>query len=238
MVKRILHGPSPLLSDSQVRDGNSRRELNLLVWHFTIHPNDLNRPEVGVTAANAFFNNFLGFQITEVLAQADCFEQLQASRNAGFCYFDRRSECYGDFPDVNRNNFGHEPRNLGLDRKSTYTLGHLWSLFCCSPARIGFSLSEQRLLRLALDGGTDEELREELCISLTAVKKRWRGIYDRTAESLPRLFADPTQQNISMHERGKERRRRLLTYLRGHPEELRPISRKLLRQCREPRQER
>jgi len=237
LVKRILHGTNPLLSDAEVRDANSRRELNLLVWHTVIHPNDLNRPEVGVTAANAFFYNFLGFQVTEMLGQADCFEQLQASRNLGCCYFDRRSGCYSDFPDVNQTNFEREPHNLGLDRQSTYTQGHLWSLFCCPPAQIGFSSSEQRLLRTALDGGTDEELSEELCISLTAVKKCWRGIYDRTAESLLHLFADPPQQNTSIPERGKERRRRLLTYLRDHPEELRPVSRKILRQGAEVRQE-
>jgi hypothetical protein len=72
---------------------------------------------------------------------------------------------------------------------------------------------------------------------LTAVKKRWSGIYDRAAASLQRLFADQPQHNISMTERGKERRRRLLAYLRGHPEELRPVSRKLLRQGGELRQE-
>jgi hypothetical protein len=236
LVKRILSDANPLLSDNEVRDANSRRELNLLVWHTAIHPNDLNRPEVGVTAADAFFSNFLGFQVTEMLTQADSFEHLQGSRNLGCCYFDRRSGCYGDFPDVNRGNFEREPHNIGLDRQSTYTLGHLWSLFCCPPAQIGLSSSEQRMLRLAFDGGTDEELCTRLHISLTAVKKYWRSIYDRTAEALPHLFADRPRQCISIRERGKERRRRILAYLRGHPEELRPVSRNLLRQSAKLRQ--
>jgi hypothetical protein len=230
LVKRIMHGVDPLLSDREVREANSRRELNLLVWHTTIHPRDFNRPEVGVIVVNAFFNNFLGFQVSEMLAQADSFEHLQGCRNLGCCYFDRRSGRYGDFLDVNRNNFEHEPHNLGLDRQSSYTHGHLWSLFCCPPAQIGFSSSEQRMLRIALDGGTDEELSTQLRISLAAVKKHWRSIYERAAEGWPHLFADrQRRQSISVGERGKERRRRLLAYLREHPEELRPISRRLLR---------
>jgi hypothetical protein len=55
------------------------------------------------------------------------------------------------------------------------------------------------------------------------------GVAGRVAESRPQVFGDRRGGDLSTHERGKERRRRLLTYLRDHPEELRPVSRRLLR---------
>jgi hypothetical protein len=229
LVSRILRGPSPLLSDKEVRDANSSTGLNLLVWHMTIHPNDLTHPEVGVAVMNAFLANFLGFQVNEILTQGDCLAHVQASRNMGCRYLDPLTGSYGDFPELNDDNFGDEPHYLGLQRQSVYNLGLLWSLFCCPAARIGFSPSEQRMLRSALDGRTDEDVSRQLNISLTAVRKSWRGVYGRAAEHLPILFADRPPRDVSMHERGKERRRRLLAYLRDHPEELRPVSRILLR---------
>lgn len=228
LVNRILRGPNPLLSDREVRDGNSTRDLNLVGWHFTIHPNDLNRPEVGVVVTDAFFATFIGFQITEMLSQADCLEHLQGSRNLGCQYFDPLVGRYGDFPEVNQPNFGDEPHNFGLERHSAYTLGVMWSLLCCPAPLIGFNSSEQRMLRTALEGGTDEDVAKRLNVSLTAVKKRWRGVYDVVEARLPHLFANRPSQEIMMRERGKERRRGLLSYLRDHPEELRPVSRKLL----------
>ena len=228
LVNRILRGANPLLSDNEVRDANSRTGLNLLVWHLTIHPNDLNRAEVGVALTNAFMANFLGFQLTEMHAQADCLEHLQGSRNAGCQYLDRVTGRYGDFPDLNHRNFGDVPHNFGIEQRSAYTLGFLWSLFCCAAPRIGFTSSEQRVLRSALLGGTDEDVSTLLRISLTAVKQHWRAIYARAAGTLPNLFIEQSTGGVPGAPRGKERRRRLLTYLREHPEELRPVSRKLL----------
>jgi hypothetical protein len=211
-----------------VRDANSKIGLNLLEWHLTIHPEDLNRAEVGVVVMNAFLTNFLGFQLRELLAQADCLEHLQGGRNFGCRYFDRVAGRYGDFPEVNHRNFGDEPRNIGIERDSAFTLGLLWSLFCCAAPRIGFTSSEQRVLRSALLGGTDEDVSTLLKISLTAVKQHWRAIYARAADTLPNLFLEQSTESVPGAQRGKERRRRLLTYLREHPEELRPVSRKLL----------
>jgi hypothetical protein len=87
---------------------------------------------------------------------------------------------------------------------------------------LGLSQSEQRLLISALTGITDEELAEALGISLSAVKKRWISIHRRVQDAKPELVS----RNIPASGRGKEIRRRLLAYLRDHPEELRPVSRR------------
>ena len=100
-------------------------------------------------------------------------------------------------------------------------------LFDYHPPLIGFSSSEQRLLIAALGGGTDEELCRGLGTTVPAVKSTWRTIFNRAASRLPDLFEETTRIDAHTGERGKERRRRLLTYLRDHPEELRPLSRTL-----------
>jgi hypothetical protein len=52
-----------------------------------------------------------------------------------------------------------------------------------------------------------------LGVSVAAVKKSWRDIYDKSQE-------EPSS------ERGKAKKHQLLSYIREHPEELRPNARK------------
>ncbi len=60
-----------------------------------------------------------------------------------------------------------------------------------------------------------------LGVSLSAVKKTWRTIYGRVTAKSPGLIPDQVPEELSS-ERGKEKKQRLLAYLREHPEELRP----------------
>jgi hypothetical protein len=237
LVKRITRGDSPLLSDAAVRDANSTVGLNLLVWHNTVHPEDMRRAEVATPAMTSFEEYCRGFRLREVIGQADCLEQLNGMRNAGGLYFQREENRYVNFPEVSANDFGNEPRNTGLSRDRAQTHGGSWvgSLFLYQPPQFCFSRSEQRLLLSALRGGTDEELSNQLGISLAAVKKTWRVIYDRVAVCQPELVPTNSQSEEWTQDRGKQKKQRLLAYLREHPEELRPVSRKLLQQTSEQR---
>jgi hypothetical protein len=233
LVKRIVRGRSPLLSNAEVRAANSTGGLNLVVWHDSSHPEDMQRGEVGNAAMNAFEENYRGFRLREVIAQADCLEHLRVMDNAGGLYFDRVRGSYGAFPEVDAHNFCEEPRNVGMTRELALTHGASWvgTLFLYAPPQIGLSRSEQRLLLSALTAGdTDEELSKNLKISLSAVKKAWRTVYDRVAACIPELVAGNSQAAAQTQGRGKQKKQRLLAYLREHPEELRPISRKLLEQ--------
>ena len=97
-----------------------------------------------------------------------------------------------------------------------------WFPFRLSAPRFNFRPSEQRLLLTALRGGTDEELSDELGVSLSAIKKTWALIYERASAHLRGFSSNHVTDGAS--ERGKEKKRRLLNYLRDHPEELRPAS--------------
>jgi DNA-binding NarL/FixJ family response regulator len=80
------------------------------------------------------------------------------------------------------------------------------------------------LLLTALLGGTDEDLADELGISLSAVKKAWHSIYERTCAHDSELVPVTTRSEEGVAERGKMKKQRLLAYLRDHPEEIRPAA--------------
>jgi len=231
LVKRMAAGNSPLLSEEEIRDANSAAALNLMVWHNSCHPEDLRRMDLAVLIMNSFEKTFHGFRLREVFSQSDCLEQFHGARAAGGLYFDLEQGCYGAFPEIDESNFYDEPRNLGTTRELAPLHGATWinTLFVFGPPQFGFSRSEQRQLTCALAGGeTDEELGAALGISVSAVKKNWRSVYDRVASRSPRLLPDnfPMQQ-WEVETRGKQKKQRLLAYLREHPEELRPFSQRL-----------
>jgi hypothetical protein len=227
LVDRIRSGKSPLLSDAEVRNTNSTTGLNLVAWHNSSYPEDLRKATVGTLAMTAFEENYRGFRLRELVGQADCLEHLYAMRNAGLLYFDQLQGRYTDFPEVNAQNFGDKPRNVGMPRDQALTYGGSWlgSLFLYAPPQLGLSRGEQRLLVSALAGGTDRNLSDELGVSLSAVKQTWRKIYSRVGKSLPDLVPHESESAFG---RGRQKKQQLLAYLREHPEELRPISRKLL----------
>jgi DNA-binding NarL/FixJ family response regulator len=97
--------------------------------------------------------------------------------------------------------------------------------FAYRKPKMGLPPSEQRLLSAALQGGTDEELAEMLGISLSAVKKMWASVYLRIESSKTSDLEFARNEN---GDRGREKKHKLLVYLREHPEELRPYSMKLL----------
>ncbi|TFW32238.1 helix-turn-helix transcriptional regulator [Massilia horti] len=94
--------------------------------------------------------------------------------------------------------------------------------FQFTPPRFGFSAAERRLLRLAVTQLTDEEIGDELGVSLHGVKKLWRSAQQRSLQAMPSLYDGLTSAEADTGARGPEKRRTLLHYLGQHPEELRP----------------
>jgi DNA-binding CsgD family transcriptional regulator len=91
-----------------------------------------------------------------------------------------------------------------------------------APPRFALTLREQQVLSLALDGGTDTSVARTANVSKSAVKKIFRTIYAKVARAgIIDLRADDAPE-----QRGAETRRHLLNYVREHPQELRPYSRR------------
>jgi len=84
--------------------------------------------------------------------------------------------------------------------------------------QIAFTPSEQELLEVALEGADDAAAAKSLFVSVAAIKRRWAGIFERVAAIRPDLC--PPADGA----RGIQKRQRVLTYVRNHPEELRPFN--------------
>jgi DNA-binding CsgD family transcriptional regulator len=96
--------------------------------------------------------------------------------------------------------------------------------------RFRLTLREQDVLRLAIDGHTDDSIAQSLAESSSNVKKHFRSIYDKVersgvADALPRT------ETLPAGHRGTEMRRYVLNYLREHPEELHPYNPKHVSAC-------
>jgi len=233
IARRVARGdPSALLSPKEIQEANSRDGLNLGVWQACVSLEDTLRTEVWTELMTAFLEHHRGYLLKELLVQAESPEHLEGVRNTGGFLFKPEDGRYDDFDGKDLRAIVSKPHIVGLTREMA--LGRLgsWvgSLFLYEPPLFGFNVSEQRLLLSALAGGTDEQLSDDLGISLSAVKKTWRSIYDRVAACLPELIPGNSQPDGEASRRGKDKKQRLISYLREHPQELRPVSRKLLQQ--------
>ncbi len=235
LTRRIIMGESPLLTDKQLRDANSRGGLNLVCWESGIRPEYEAHREVQRSMMSAFIEIHRGYLWKEIIsAQHERPDRLDFILKTGGCLWDPLAGGYtstlrSDLSDlVTHPHVVGITRNLELNRQNEWAASWVGALFDYHPPVFGFSRSEQRLLSSALLGETDEHLAEMLETSLPAIKKMWVSIYRRVEVHLPELIPD-SPLDLPASGRGREKRRHLLAYLRDHPEELRPVSRTLLR---------
>jgi DNA-binding CsgD family transcriptional regulator len=224
LVRRLMRGESPLLSDKEMRKANTNGGLNLVVWEGVRRPEEVNRMEVHIAIFSAFVEQHRGFLLKELIGQGVNLDSLEGTLRSGGMLLGADGS-YTEIIDKPMSEVIAEPHYVGITRELALCRFGTWigSLFVYQPPQFGFRPSEQRLLLAALQGGTDEDIAETLKISLSAVKKTWRSIYDRVTPLCPGLIADKVAEE-SNSERGKEKKQRMLAYLREHPEELRPAS--------------
>jgi DNA-binding CsgD family transcriptional regulator len=231
LLRRMKRGESPVLSDKQVREANSTGGLRLHVWHTGVSLEDNNRAEVQSALVGEFVRQYRGYRIMELIQQAESLENFRGMRMAGGMRVSPKDGHYEDYWEIGPVDVIKGPQLVGLTAEMAHHMKASWisTLFNYEPPRFVFTRGEQRLLTCALDGGTDEEISNQLGISLSAVKKTWRKVYQRV-ESNGTAFV-PTNAKRAEREgrRGKEKKNHLLAYLREHPEELRPFSSRMLK---------
>jgi DNA-binding CsgD family transcriptional regulator len=227
LATRMVNGNSPVLSDKDLRRLNSTSGLNVVPWPLGCRVEDVKRVEVTSLAIGSFIEQVRGYQLKEFLAQSSVEEETLAMVGAG---------CTLAANGVEHTNIDREglkvlkhPYVVYLRRERALSSYGSWAggMFVHEPARIGFATRQQELLIAALRGGTDEELAEELEVSISAVKKAWQSIYAK-AEASGAVMDVWNSNGQELTERGKERKRGVLTYVRAHLEELRPVDMKLV----------
>jgi len=221
LIERVLTGRSPVLTGRDVRSCKS--PLNLVILTGTMEKPDLTSRELrevrnrGIEAGLARFRSY---PLKSWLSEFYDPEQRAMFEASGLTVRRDYSEYFALHPPPAGL---PKPFLVGVNREEVASRdGTIFSiLFEHAPKRLCFSPAEQSLLRDALRGDTDEECAIHLDVSLSAVKKRWSGIYDRVAAADPNLLPDGSSESGDRL-RSREKRRHLLNYLREHPQEIQP----------------
>ena len=223
LVRRIEKDESPILDLAAIRQANSRDGLNLFIWEVDVRPvpeNDF--LAIATDLATAFFKLHGGFKIKELMAQHPFGPVMRTAFGAGFWILQNGNADYSPPPQPEVVETAGLPFVLGFTRELARRVpgSRTSALFNYREPRIFFAPAEQRLLLCALEGNTDDEIRSESSISNSGLKKCWQSIYTRVGLRSPELLPDDGSNGGA---RGTEKKRRLLSYLRSHPEELRPL---------------
>jgi hypothetical protein len=227
LIRRLRQNDSPILDVAAIRRANSGDGLNLFVWEADARAAD--EAEFFARATEliaAFLECHAGFRIREAITQYPFGRMLPgALRHGGWLMLAPSGE-YQPVNDPDAVESAGAPFILGLTRELAVERQGSWlsTVFDYREPHLFLTPAEQRLANSALTGGTDKEIAQALAVSLSAVKKCLESIYAKASIRLPELLPDGSYGLGSERRRGAEKKQRLLSYVRNHAEELRPVS--------------
>jgi hypothetical protein len=225
LTRLVLEGRAPILSPEEIRRANSTDGLNNVVWGgLGIAPNPGEQTLLNLEILRAFERDHLGYRFKELIFQPAALEPIHMSLKWGGRFWSAEDAEYLAPATLPTEEQVSQPFLMGFTRGSAQEEAGSWAstFFLYSAPKIFFRPAEQRLLLAALRGLTDSKLSDELMISLSAIKKTWLAVYERAAQAMPGEFEENGNSQINS-KRGKEKKQRLLAYLRGRMEELRPV---------------
>lgn len=224
ILRWYMRGDSPILGAKAIRKANSSEGLNSVAWAAALPPrHQQEMAPLQMELMNGFMQEHRGFLLKEVLSQPVELSMMEVVLNSGGHLWDPAQGCYTDTVNESIPELMRRPFALGADAISAARrLNWATTLFQYTKPNIYFRPSEQRLLLAALKGATDKDLSDELGVSYSFIKKTWLSIYNRAAKAVPGLRR--TMSETTSNHRGKEKKQHVLSYLRDHPEELRPLA--------------
>jgi len=221
-VRWWRQGRMPFLGPKAIARENTDDGLSLLILHFGVERQKTPELEMQIRAKmhEAFTFVHGGYHLKEILQESySPFEKdmlLSVGCRLLRDYDEQVAEPHPD-PSIHTCLLGMERD----EEKNKYSV--LGPIFLYPRPRFGFSLSSQRVLQQALLGETDKEIGKGSGLSIWTVKKRWQEIYEKVEKLEPALLAPSRDEKTPPGEEpATQRRRLLLTYLRGHLEEIRP----------------
>lgn len=222
VYRAVEAGRSPVRSVGEIARANAREGLDLLIlqyWQQDIDPGHPRGQAIMATGHAAFRLAHEGFRINRVLWEAYTDQQAALLRAGGFLLKQDHGVPPGASPDAHVQLMG-----LYRDDPESQLLGSPVSLLFRIPApRFAFSPAEQRLLYTCLLDGADHG--HSTGRSPNTVKKMWRSIYARVEAVDPEVLGvGDMAGDAESFTRGPEKRRHLLSYLRFHLDELRPLA--------------
>jgi hypothetical protein len=218
IIASIDSGQSVVLSESELRSGNTIGGLDMVILFASWRRDLLDRAgvsEVSAVASANFMEANLGYRFNGLIMETAGVEE------ATHCETMHIWRAVRKFDEP-----GGPARSLwAITREDALVVnGSIANpLFHYSAPVLRLRAPDQRLLLAANRGFTDEELSLKLGISLTAVKKRWLSIFASTIDARPDLFPGIDLPKDG-EKRGRQKRHHVLAYIRTHPQELRPFA--------------
>ena len=228
LARRYVSRHLPVLNRRQIARANAGDGLNVLLSFEGWITDGLSPEEVLAVQerqSEALHFALGGYRLKEFLAEMIGEETSQWMLDGG-ARLRRDYSKYFQKNAVLEPECRRRPFLVGLTKEEAlaHPGSNLARLFIYRPPRFQFSRSQRVILRHALRGETCEAVAASLSISPWTVKKRWHTIYERVADVDSALLPPPIAAGTRAISRGVERRRRLLNYLRQHPEELRAFA--------------
>jgi len=226
IIASIHSGWPVILSDAAIRSANTNEGLDSVILFPTFRNSILSEEEISevhMLGSLRFLDRHAGYRINQLITEAIYEGQLEyfaASRAWRIVTFD---DFYSRQPGTRWNS----GRGLAVvtRQEAHAVMGSIvHPVFQYREPVLSLRDTDQQLLIAALSGMTNQELSQQLRISLPAVKKRWNSVFERTFGARPDLFPS-LGETYDDSKRGEQKRHRVLAYVGSHPEELRPIER-------------
>ena len=213
IIASVAAGRSVILDRKQVARANAGTGLDAVflaaVWWKT--SNAIEFSEMMMASSCSCVEAHAGYRMRSVMVELSG-QQGRSLGDASAAF-----DVVAEFPDVDRVLLRQRKERAAEVATNASNL-----LFQYHEPRLLFRHPDQQLLIAALKGATDHELSAELEINVPTVKKRWRSIFMKVEDHMPDLFAHLAPVD---GKRGPQRRHLVLSYVREHPEELRPFAR-------------
>ena len=222
IVQSILDGNSVIATYAEVRDANTRGQLQQVALENSWKNGPLTAAQVDkvrVLLAQAYQELFAGYHLSRIFTEM--VDELDLWNASGHKYL----RVVSRFEHFRRANPGTEWNvERALFQVTADSMRHHPHSVAAAlfrhhvPPRFAFTRGEQELLELALEGVDDVAAAKSLFVTLAAIKRRWTNIFARVGSVRPDLC--PCDGDGT---RGVQKRQRILTHVRSHPEELRPF---------------
>ena len=220
IIESVDSGRSAVASLREVKQANTQGNLQQVILNVCWKGGRLDAAqvdEVRMLLGRAYQEMHAGYCISRVMYELiGDIDFWHARDHPGFRIIDR-FKAYG--LQNSQTDWGQD-RALGVATIESIDIGSIAAAVFKQRRRprFAFTLSEQQLLEVALDGLDDVQASRCLFVSVPAIKQRWAKIFNRVTAVNPEICPP-----IEGARRGIQKRRTVLAYINKHPEELRPF---------------
>ena len=216
IIASVHSGQSVLLTRDEIARANASEGVDSVILYGSWREEILSASQsaqVQTLLPSSYTKLHAGYRIGRIVWETACEHEERLARSSGVY------RAIGEFPESGR------VLNIMSSVTAAAVPGSLGNVMCnYTEPVLRLRQSDQQLLLAAQDGATDWELTAKLGLTLAGVKARWRSTFARIALVRSDLVSDEdTGKN-----RGLQKRHGVLAYVREHPEELTPYTRRHL----------